>query len=164
MPKVNFADKAYQVLKHHIITYQLKPGATLSFSQLSRSLDMSQTPIREALSRLLQERFVAHQGKAFVVSTLDSIQIEELYEMRIILEVPAIRRAACLIEEKSLKELEEILQAVKSLDSEQRRSEIIELDFKFHATILRQGGNRLLGDIGKNILDHVNRLLAQCSH
>lgn len=159
MPKTNFADKAHTAIKNLIITYQLKPGTTLSFDKLSSSLDMSQTPIREALSRLWQEHFVEHQGaKGYVVGTLDAVQIEELYELRIILEVPAIRQTARLIEDKGLAELEEILQTVKSLIGEQRRAEIIKLDREFHAAILKQSGNSLLDEIGENILDRVYRV------
>jgi DNA-binding GntR family transcriptional regulator len=159
MSKANFAEKAHKEIKNLIITYQLKPGSALSFDKLSTTLDMSQTPIREALSRLGQERFVERQGaKGYVVSTLDAGQIEELYDLRIILEVPAIRQTARIIEENGLAELGEILDNVKSLIGEHRRTEIIEMDREFHAAVLKQSGNSLLTEIGENILDRVHRV------
>jgi DNA-binding GntR family transcriptional regulator len=159
MPKTNLVDKAHRAIKQLIITYQLKPGTTLSFDKLSNSLDMSQTPIREAMGRLWQEQFVERQGaKGYVVSSLDAVQIGEIYDLRIIIEVPAIRLATRLLDDKGLSGLAEMLQTVKSLAGEQRRAEIIELDRAFHAVILKQSGNRLLSEIGENILDRAYRV------
>ncbi len=159
MSKTNFVDKAHAVIKKHIITYRLKPGTTLSFEKLSNALQMSQTPIREALSRLSQEHFVARQGaKGYVVSTLDAVQIEELYDLRIILEVPAICRATRLITEAGLSDIGDMLERVESLMGEQQRVDIIELDTAFHAAILKESGNSLLREIGENILDRVYRV------
>ena len=159
MPKSNFVDKAHAAIKKRIITYQLKPGTALSFEKLSQSLQMSQTPIREALSRLSQEHFVERLGaKGYMVSTLNAVQIEELYELRIILEVPATRLAARLIETTALSTLSGMLQTVETLAAEHRRADIIELDRDFHIVILKQSGNNLLCEIGESILDRVYRV------
>ena len=159
MSKTNFVDKAHAVIKKHIITYRFKPGTALSFEKLSNSLQMSQTPIREALSRLSQEHFVERQGaKGYVVSTLDAVQIEEIYDLRIILEVPAICQATRLITEESLCEIWEMLERVETLIGEQQRADIIELDTAFHVAILKESGNSLLREIGENILDRVYRV------
>jgi len=108
---------------------------------------------------LCQERFVERQGaKGYGVSTLDPVQIEELYQLRIILEVPAVRQAAGLIDDNGLSALGEMLQIVPSLIDAQRRVEIIQLDKEFHVAILKQSGNRLLCEIGENILDRVHRV------
>jgi DNA-binding GntR family transcriptional regulator len=120
---------------------------------------MSQTPIREALSRLSQEHFVERQGvKGYAVSTLDEDQIEELYEMRIILEVPAIRQTARLVDDEGMAMLDQMMDTVKSLIGEHRRAEIIVLDRDFHVAILKKSRNRLLCEIGENILDRVQRV------
>lgn len=159
MAKINFADKAYKTIKNHIITYQLKPGTTLTFDKLSSSLNMSQTPIREALSRLWQEHFVERQdAKGYVVSSLDATQVKELYDLRIILEVPGIRQAVRLIGNNGLSELKELLQRVKTLIGAQQRAEIIELDRQFHSILLKHSGNRVLREMGEYILDRVYRV------
>lgn len=157
--KTNLVDKAYAAIKSRIITYQLKPGAVLSIDNLSKSLEMSQTPIREALNRLNQEHFVERYGsKGYMASSLDTIQIEHLYEMRIILEVPAIRLAASHISEEGLAELSNILTRVEFLIKEQRRAEILKLEREFHLVILKHSGNSVLYDVGESILDRVSRV------
>ena len=159
MAKINFADKAYKTIKNHIITYQLKPGTTLTFDKLSSSLNMSQTPIREALSRLWQEHFVERENaKGYVVSSLNATQVKELYDLRIILEVPGIRQAIRLIGNKGLSELKALLQRVKTLIDAQQRGDVIELDRQFHAIILKHSGNTILREMGENILDRVYRV------
>lgn len=157
--KINLVDKAYKEIKHRIITYQFKPGAALTFDRLSEALKMSQTPIREALSRLWIEHFVERQGaKGYVVSSLNATQIDELYELRMILEVSGIRRAAHHVDKHFLSGLKNILEAAEALMKEGRRAEIIALDRDFHVAVLKQSRNKLLSELGENILDRVYRV------
>jgi DNA-binding GntR family transcriptional regulator len=159
MSKKDLANKAYRAIKDGIIRYRLKPGSSLRFGDLSKALQMSQTPIREALSRLQQEHFVQPDSvKGYVVSTFDLQEVEELYDLRIILEVPTVRMAVRQMIETDRGELYDILQKVRSLITTGHKMETIELDKQFHATILKKSGNRLLSEIGENILDRVIRI------
>jgi DNA-binding GntR family transcriptional regulator len=89
------AEKAYDTLHTAIITGALRPGARLPIEELAEHLDMSPMPIREAVRRLdsvgLAEN-VPHRGAR--VKELSVIDLSEVYEVRLALELPAIRRAA----------------------------------------------------------------------
>jgi DNA-binding GntR family transcriptional regulator len=89
------AEKAYETLHQAIITGALRPGARLPIEELAEHLDMSPMPIREAVRHLdavgLVEN-VPHRGAR--VTELSVTDLAEVYEVRLALEVPAIRRAA----------------------------------------------------------------------
>ena len=73
----------------------LKPGARLHVSDLAHALQMSQTPVREALSMLEKEHLIERKPqKGFRVSALSLQGVEDLYDLRIALEVLAARQAA----------------------------------------------------------------------
>jgi DNA-binding GntR family transcriptional regulator len=89
------AEKAYETLHQAITTGALRPGARLPIEELAEHLDMSPMPIREAVRRLdavgLVEN-VPHRGAR--VTELSVTDLAEVYEVRLALEVTAIRRAA----------------------------------------------------------------------
>jgi DNA-binding GntR family transcriptional regulator len=89
------AEKAYETLHEAIITGQLRPGARLPIEDLAELLGMSPMPIREAVRRLdaagLVEN-IPHRGAR--VTELSITDLAEVYEARLALELPTIRRAA----------------------------------------------------------------------
>src|ERR1700759_3053228 len=89
------AEKAHETLHTAIITGALRPGARLPIEDLAEYLEMSPMPIREAVRRLdavgLVEN-VPHRGPR--VMELSVTELAEVYEVRLALELPAIRRAA----------------------------------------------------------------------
>src|ERR1700730_15071331 len=89
------AEKAFETLHWAIITGHLRPGARLPIEELADVLDMSPMPIREAVRRLdaagLVEN-IPHRGAR--VTELSITDLAEVYEVRLALEVLAIRRAA----------------------------------------------------------------------
>ena len=154
--KSHLVDKAYQSIKQWIVQYMLKPGAQLSPGELAETLQMSQTPIRESLIRLELENFVQRSGsKGFVVRTLDIKEVEEIYELRIILEVPAVAQAVVLMNNDAIERLAENLKNVKKLIDMGRKVETVLLENEFHSIILQSGKNRLLGETARKLLDRV---------
>ncbi|MGZ4194390.1 MAG: GntR family transcriptional regulator [Solirubrobacteraceae bacterium] len=89
------AEKAYETLHTAIVTGALRPGVRLPIEELAEHLEMSPMPIREAVRRLhavgLVEN-VPHRGAR--VMELSVTDLAEVYDVRLALEVPAIRRAA----------------------------------------------------------------------
>jgi len=155
-PKTQLTDKAYQAIKDGIIHYQLKPGSPLRLADLSQALQMSQTPIREAMIRLEQEHFVQRYGaKGYMVKTMDVSDVEDLYDLRLILEVSATRQAASRMSEDDLQRLSQTHQQVKSLASVGRKGEALHVEQEFHTVIMEAGSNRLLSEMGRLILDRV---------
>ena len=89
------AEKAFEALHAAIITGRLRPGVRLPIEELADVLDMSPMPIREAIRRLdaagLVEN-IPHRGARVTMLSIEDL--EDVYEARLALEVPMIRRAA----------------------------------------------------------------------
>jgi DNA-binding GntR family transcriptional regulator len=110
------AEKAYETLHTAIITGALRPGARLPIEDLAEYLEMSPMPIREAVRRLdavgLVEN-VPHRGAR--VMELSVTELAEVYEVRLALEVPAIRHAAERFSEARAEHAAEVLSQLEAM-------------------------------------------------
>lgn len=89
------ADKAYELLKQRVIAGTYGPGAQLKEEHIARELDVSRTPIRAALKRLVQDGLAtADVGRGVRVSEWTELDIKETYELRGLLEGRAAELAA----------------------------------------------------------------------
>jgi DNA-binding GntR family transcriptional regulator len=87
--------KAHQILREAIATGRLKPGARVLESELATLLDMSRTPVREAIATLEAEGLVSIDGaRGRIVTKLDYQSMMELYAVREVLEATAAGLAA----------------------------------------------------------------------
>jgi DNA-binding GntR family transcriptional regulator len=89
------SERAYRALRAEIVRWDLAPGAALGEVELAERLQMSRTPIREALARLVADGLaVAVGGRGLEVAPMDLDDVRELYEVRQALEAQAARLAA----------------------------------------------------------------------
>ncbi len=85
-------DHAYRSLKEMAIRYELRPGDKINEVAIAQKLNLSRTPVREALNRLVVENLIEFEtGRGFVARRLDLEEILQLYELRIALETAAFR-------------------------------------------------------------------------
>jgi DNA-binding GntR family transcriptional regulator len=157
LAKISLTDKAYRQIREWIIHYQLKPASRLGIDELAEALGMSRTPVREALSRLAQERLVVHRPmKGFAVKALDPTEVKDLHEVRSAIEVLAARQAAVRgLSALSRKRLEEILETVPGLIDQGRKAQLLKLEQDFHVIILEASGNKPLAEIGQGVLNRI---------
>lgn len=95
MVDISLAESAYRQLKAGILTCDVAPGTLLGAPQLARSLDMSRTPVQEALKALTREGLlIAAPRVGYRVTPVTARDIEEICDLRIMLEVPAAGLAA----------------------------------------------------------------------
>ena len=152
-------DQAYQALKQSIILYRLKPGAALRPQELAGLLDMSQTPVREALIRLEQEGFAQRNGtRGYVVSGLDLAGVEDLYELRIILETAGVKKAARDLKKPASERINRVLEDAMPLILDGPKRESLTKQQDFHAEIMAAGGNAGLAQMAGTVLDQVARV------
>jgi len=96
-------------MREAIMTAALPPGARLRQERLAEMFGTSRIPVREALRALEYEGLVASLPyRGFTVTELDADDIEEVYDLRIILEGHAVRLAIPLMTDDDLRELEEL--------------------------------------------------------
>jgi len=149
-------EQAYLEIKERIIRYDLKPGTHLRIAQLSDRLEMSQTPIREALSKLEQEYLVdRHSKQGYVVRTLNLKEVEDIYDVRIALEVTAAGEATIRMTETDRERLSSILKEVTNLITKGNKGQVLKLEQDFHVIIMEASGNHFLVEIGKRILERI---------
>jgi DNA-binding GntR family transcriptional regulator len=91
------ADRVYNQLRDNIGSHQIRPGERLQEVSLAAQLGVSRTPVREALARLENEGMIAVEGRRFVVPELTDADIEEIYQLRFLLEPAAARSAVAEI-------------------------------------------------------------------
>jgi DNA-binding GntR family transcriptional regulator len=89
------SDKAYEILKHRVVAGGYAPGAQLKEEHLARELDISRTPIRAALKRLVEDGLAtAEPGRGVRVAEWTESDIQETFEVRGLLEGHAAELAA----------------------------------------------------------------------
>jgi DNA-binding GntR family transcriptional regulator len=91
---VALGDQVYRALRGLLRDGQVRPGQRLQEAAVAAQLQVSRTPVREALARLASEGLVAPEGRSFVVPLLAEADIENIYEVRCLLEPEAMRQVA----------------------------------------------------------------------
>jgi DNA-binding GntR family transcriptional regulator len=107
---------AYDILRQNILRGSLPPNTRLLQADIAAQFGLSTTPVREALQRLASEGLVridAHRGA--VVRGLNVDELTEIYELRMVLEPLAIRKAAMRITQSELKRAEELCTRMEAL-------------------------------------------------
>jgi DNA-binding GntR family transcriptional regulator len=155
----SLSDQVGEFLKDSIIKGELKPGDRLLELEIAKAYDVSQAPVREALSRLKKEGFVVHyRHKGTFVSNFSKKNIEEIYSFREVMEPLAIARAIQNLKEEDLKELDylyqEMLIAGKNIDLEKFR----ELDDAFHTYIYKLADHEFMYQVWEDLSAVSNRI------
>ena len=173
-------DDVYDAVLEKILGGSAPAGSSLSIDALARELDVSPTPVREALVRLEHTGLVSRVAlKGYrVAPSLSAEQMNELFDMRMVLETAAAERAArnaeSIVPELRVAHAKHVLAAdrVRGLraESSARPSDYTDLrayfeaDWEFHLVILRAAGNRFLFQANESLHAHVQRLRQTVEH
>jgi len=159
-PAPSAADAAYRFIKEEILSNRLRPGQPLETDRFVRELGLSRTPVREAVLRLEREGFIEVRPRlGTLVSHLDLRQIQEMYQVRRLLEGAAARQAAGAADRESLAALERELRSHATGESADLRA-ISESGEKLHRLIVESCENRLLAGMIGSLHDHFSRFRA----
>lgn len=144
------------VIKRMILLGDLPPGERINEVQLSDELNMSRGPVREALRRLQSEGLVVyHPHRGTYVATLTADDAEEIYSLRALLELEALRIALPKIRQVHLDELESIVASFEAARVEGDVTRIIESDLHFHHVMVRLANRPRLFDMFKSLDTHL---------
>ena len=101
------SEEAYQYLKEAIMTNQLLPEQPIAELTVASELNMSRSPIREALRKLeVEGLIVTYPSRGSFVASLSSSEVEEISSLRVLLECWALERSINRIPDELLDELE----------------------------------------------------------
>ncbi len=164
---VSVVDGVYDNIYERLMSLEIAPGARIAIDALARDLDISQTPVREALSRLEREGLVrkAHLIGYSAAPQLTRKQFDDLYAVRLLLEPEGARLAALNMTPEALAEVETAAADMQNggapVDSKSRYSRFARADAHFHDAILQIGGNTVMRQAlsGQHIHLHIFRLM-----
>ena len=146
--KRSLTDEVYEFLSGKIIAGKYLSGDWLRQEDISTQLGVSQTPVREALDRLvasgLAER-VPYRGVR--VPVLESGEIVEAFMLRLILETTGARLAANIIQESDIQGLDTILEKTINLVSLEDMPMLRQLNKEFHAKLVEAAASPLLSKL-----------------
>ena len=149
------AEKAYRRIKSAIFDFVLLPGEGFTESDLAQRLDMSRTPVREALFRLELEGYVMVAFRSgWSVAPFDFHKLEELYDLRVVLECTAVDR---LCAAEPMPDLG-MLKAIWLVPEKERKAdtaEVADLDEAFHATLVSAAGNHQMARVHADVTDGI---------
>ncbi|WP_020575020.1 GntR family transcriptional regulator [Actinopolymorpha alba] len=154
-------DDVYETVKAMVMDHDLAPGAHLNIDALARALQVSQTPVREALARLESDGLIVKQPlRGYTIAPLLSREeFEQLFELRFLLEPWAAARAAELSTAAQHRQLEAAFDDLKDIPSEGTYDAYRALtahDERFHALIHTFSGNPLLATTFERLHAHLH--------
>jgi DNA-binding GntR family transcriptional regulator len=156
----NLGSDVYRILRDRILRQELKAGEKLSDLRLSNELGVSRTPIREALHQLVQDGVVvAEPNRGFFVATFSQRDLEEIFELRLALELFAIRRITRKDRkdelERAMFELEHVERLLNNAKTEKDMQEaadaFLKTDRGFHSWLVSTADNKRLDTIINSI-------------
>ena len=154
--ELDLADIAYQRIKEMILETTLKPGETIYAPQLARAFEVSRTPVREALVRLKQEGWILPaEAQGYLVSPLTPEDLHNLFEMRLLLEPPAI---GLFVELASKQLIDDLCAPIEEIETQIQSGDFelyFETHMKLHDAYIQHCPNKLL----RESLIHINELM-----
>lgn len=152
------ANEVYEQLKRDIADFRMLPGDRFSEHELCSRLEVSRTPVRQALFRLQQEGLVEVMFRSgWRVLPFDFDKFDQLYDLRMVLETTAVQRL-CLQEVETS---EPAMQALKDrwlvpvADRSTDPVQVAEWDEDFHEALVRAAGNPEMARVHHEVTERI---------
>jgi DNA-binding GntR family transcriptional regulator len=143
---VRLSDKAYQLIRHKIITLELPPLSAIDEQALMEDLRLGRTPIREALQRLVAEGLViSAPRRGMYVAEIGITDLQKIFEMRMMLEGFCARLAAERISSEQLRQMQAVILELEHTPDDDGKA-LMDLDERFHHLIYQAADNEFLAD------------------
>lgn len=156
--KPSLAEAMYVGIKQDIFDFRLLPGDRFTENEIAARLNVSRTPAREALYRLEREGYLqVHFRSGWSVRELDFKQFDDLYDLRIALEMAALKQ---LCDQAGHPDLE-ALKSVWLVPPEARLKDgerVCALDEGFHCTLVAATGNREMTRCHQEVTERIHLL------
>ena len=155
------SDEVYDMIKAMIMDHEIAPGARVNIDLLSAQLEVSQTPVREALARLESDGLIAKEPlKGYKATQLLTIkELNDLFQFRLLIEPWAAEQAAKLIDNTGKTALKAEMQSAKTalkFAGDGQFQALTEHDSRFHALISNISGNRTVADFYERTHCHLH--------
>lgn len=155
LPRTKLTERIYQQIKQDIFDFRLLPGDRFSENEVAARLQVSRTPVREALTQLQREGYVKVLFRSgWQVNPLDFDQFDQLYDVRIVLELAAVQKLCAMDPPPDLQELKEFWLCKPEQRSEDEKH-VCAADEAFHGALIAATGNQEMARIHSDITDRL---------
>ncbi len=156
-PPLPLGDSVYSTVKQLILSNQLRPGHKLAHQHLADRLEVSRTPVRQALERLYQEGYVIRiPARGYFVAEVKSHEARDLYQMRMALEPFALRISMTQgITPEQLDVLSRLHRTYAAHVAEFAVAERIVSDQEFHIYLASLSGNQYVVDTLQHVFERL---------
>jgi DNA-binding GntR family transcriptional regulator len=145
-------EKAYNEIKHRIITCRYRPGQVLSEAAISAELKIGRTPIHQAIHRLMMDDLVSIlPRKGVMVRPVSMDEAMEIISVRLVTEGLCARLAAERADDAELQQLQSILDESEKASSARDVERLMLFDREFHETLANAAKNKVLADTLRNL-------------
>jgi DNA-binding GntR family transcriptional regulator len=159
--RITLSESAYEAIRRKIVTGALVPSTKLVVATLASGLELSATPINEALAALEREGLVTYlPHRGYFVSSVTPENVEEVYSVREVFELLAVRLAAQKADRTTIDHLREILRRARESIRSGDTTAFSDLDLEFHRVIWSSTHNSLAVRIGELIGGQIRLLIA----
>jgi DNA-binding GntR family transcriptional regulator len=158
---VALGDQVYLTLRANLRNGKILPGYPLQEVPLAAQLGVSRTPVREALTRLASEGLLSSDGRSFTVPELTLKNVDDIYEVRFLVEPEAVRHVA--EQTNAAAALAPVMQALEASVAAHKAGEneaFIDANARFRSAWLALVPNRRLVHAVELYADHVQHLRA----
>lgn len=153
--RVNLRDRVAHALRASIISGELEPGVVYSAPSLGAKFGISATPVREAMQDLARENLVEIvRNKGFRVTEISEQDLDEITQLRLLIEPPVVRAVTSSIPEEDLPQLREMAQTIVDWAVAGDLVEYTEADRQFHLELLSYAHNTRMRDLVSDLRAH----------
>jgi DNA-binding GntR family transcriptional regulator len=155
IPRTKLTERIYQQLKQDIFDFRLLPGDRFSENEIAARLQVSRTPVREALTQLQREGYVKVLFRSgWQVNPFDFEQFDQLYDVRIVLELAAVQKLCAMDPQPDLGELKKIWLCKPELRNRDEQ-QVCRADEDFHCVLVAATGNREMARIHNDVTERL---------
>lgn len=159
-------EQTYQVLRSAILSGEFAPDSRLVETQIAKKLQVSRTPIREALQQLQKEQLIAADGNGNLRVISFSIEdAQNLYRCRLVLEQESVSDACKHATPEQLEKIELLVQEAEKASAQQPNQltsyQLLHLDYQFHRALVECSGNPWLSLLLDQLFDKMALLRIQ---
>lgn len=150
------SSRAYAMLRERLLRFAIMPNQRINEVTLAGELEISRTPLREALNRLVAEGLLVHRGRGFSAPDLEPDLVRQLFEARTEIECSIVQLACERAGDDDLAQLEEFSRESAAESPDASVDRLTELDIRFHQTLAALSENRVLGKLLANLNDRIH--------
>lgn len=149
---LTLSDNVTSILRNRILTGNLPPGSRIIELEIAKELGLSRGPVREALRKLAYEGIIDyHSNKGCTVRTLTSKEVEDVYVVKVHLEILSVDLCNGKFTQKTIEDMGELIREMEQASKEKNVLRLSELDEQFHSLIILESKNHKLFELWSSL-------------